>query len=402
MIRLRIWATSALLIGLIAFWPGDAQSKQYFDATIRFNPKSNSIWHYWTIAQLQGNEILRGKRALIGGIISAIYDEYINSSGDGLVNVSVAFNAYESFDTSSELRFEDPTGGPFAPPDYSALKPDHPGASLPRMGGSSDGMSVGGGRRPEPLQSAGGGGGGSTGGGGGESDDLLGEGEFNILPIMESNINYIMSESGRLLSLSGMELIGEIIDPSRSITVRQVFQTSHFIVVPDYEVHIGESWRAPMSWTIPYVGETMEIPLTFTLADIRTCFRFRVAAIDFSGILQFNVDVSDEGMREDENGKLRSVRKESNIKGDIILQGRAYIDLDRGILVALCDTPAFGDTGFIDSDRRYPYEVTPGFFGQLNFERRDLYTPLGNVIDRRQEIEYRIQELRWYTTTMVE
>ena len=171
-----------------------------------------------------------------------------------------------------------------------------------------------------------------------------------------------------------------------------------------------------MSWTIPFVGETMEIPLTFTLADIRTTYRFRVAAIDFSGILQFDVDVADEGRLQAENGEYESVRKESNIKGDIIIQGRAYVDLDRGILVGIADAPALGNTYFVNGWRRgheyeyygipndlgLPWSLNPGFYATLNFERRDLYTPLGNVIDQRQEIIYRIQELQWFTSTIVE
>lgn len=391
MTRMRLCLTAVLLLGLLSFYPKDAQSKQYFDATIRFDPMSGTLWHYMTYVRLAGNEIERGQRSLLGGAILTIYDEEITSSGGGLVGVHVRYNIYESIDYDWELP-EDPTGGPWQPPDVSS--PERPP------------VGVGFGRPPrtgDPMQ-MGGGGGGGTGGGGGEGD-LAGEGEFEVTPIMESDVNYIMSESGRLLDMSGLDLIGEIIDPSRSITVRQVFQTAHPIVLPDYEVHLNESWRAPMSWTIPFVGETMEIPLTYRLSDIRTTFRFRVAAIDFNGILQFDVDVADEGLMEDERGELVSMRKESNIKGDIIIQGRAYVDLDRGIVVALCDTPAFGWTPFVDGDLRGHEGINwlpPGFYATLNFERRDLYTPLGNVIDPRQELLYRIQEMWWYTTSVVE
>lgn len=398
--RLRIWATALVMLGFIAFWPNHAQSRQYFDATMRFDPIAGTGWHYATLVQLDGMEIWRQHRNTVGGIIAAIYDENITSSGGGLVSATVSFNTYDSFNLGSDYQFENPTGGPMAPPDYGSPSPGEP-----------SGFSSGGNTtfkwRADPFQSIGGGepggGGGGIGGGGGGGTDLLGEGQFEITPVLETDINYTMSESGRLLDLSGLELIGEVIDPSRSITVRQVFQTNHFVVLPDYQVHINETWRAPMSWTIPFVGETLEIPMTFRLADIKTSFRFRVAAVDFNGILQFDVDVADEGqVRNADTGLLEDMRKESNIKGDIIIQGRAYIDLDRGILVALCDNPAWGDTGFADSDRRLPWELTPGFFAQLNFERRDLYTPLGNVVDRRQEVLYRIQELEWYTTTMVE
>lgn len=386
-----------LLVGLIGFWPNDAQSRQYFDATVRFNPISGTLWHYFTTVLLIGNEIQMGQRDQVGGLIWTIYDEEVTSSGNGLVGVHLRFNVYEALDLSIASAYEDPGGGALRPPDYSAPAPVDIGYTLWDRDMSDPGHA-------EPQQSVGGGGGGSAGGGsGGGDEELLGEGEFQLTPIMESNINYIMSESGRMLDISGLDLVGDIVDPSRSINVRQVFQTTHPIVLPDYQVHLNESWRAPYSWTIPFVGETMEIPLIYTLADIRTTYRFRVAAIDFSGILQFDVDVSDENLTE---------RKESNIKGDIVLQGRAYIDLDRGVMVALTDLPALGTSYFVDGERRgnesysndlgLPWSLNPGFYVTLNFERRDLYTPLGNVVDPRQEVVWKIQELSWFTTTVVE
>jgi hypothetical protein len=409
MTRYRILLTSLFLLTLLAFSPNHAQSKQYFDATIRFNPEAGNLWHYLTTVALLGDEVERGQRSQVGGIIWTVYDENVNSSGDGLVGMNIRFNIYEALDLGYASEYEDPTGGPYGPPSYASPAPNDPDQSAPSLPLFSGGHG-------DPLQSVGGPGGGGTGGGGeggGGEGDLAGEGKFEVTPIMESNISYIMSESGRLLDVSGLELVGDIIDPSRSISVRQLFETVHFVVLPDYQVHLNESWRAPMSWTIPFVGETMQIPLTFTLADIRTTYRFRMAAIDFSGILQFNVDVSDEGTLADpDTGELRDVRKESNIQGDIIIQGRAYVDLDRGILVALCDTPALGNTYFVDGQRRgaeqytddvgLPWPLNPGFYANLSFERRDLYTPLGNVIDPRQELLYRIQELQWFTTTVVE
>jgi hypothetical protein len=413
--RYRIIITALTLMGLIGFWPGHAQSKQYFDATMRFTPRSGTQWHYFTTVHLTGFEIARAKRNIVGGIIRTIYDDNINSSGNGLVGVTETYNLYEALDLSSAPDFENPTGGPAAPPNYNTPTPDdNEPKTIPNwpFGDGSEET-----KAPENLQSVGGGGGGDEGGGGagGSSPDdtLVGEGQFDLTPIMESEINFTMSESGRMLDIEGMELIGDIIDPSRSITVRQVFQTSHFLVLPDYSVHLNETWKAPVSWTIPFVGETMEIPITYRLADLKTTYRFRVAAIDFNGILQFDVDVSDEGKRADpDTGELRSMRKESNIKGDIIIQGRAYVDLDRGVVVAVCDTPALGREYFIEGSRRggearfndlgQPWPLNPGFWAQLHFERRDLYTPLGNVIDKRQEIEHKIQELQWFTTTVVE
>jgi len=411
MARFRLLLTAILMVGMLAFiTPQSAQSRQYFDATLKFNPRSGNLWHYLTTILLIGDEIERGSKSQVGGIIWAVYDETITSSGNGLVGINLRFNIYEAMDLGWASDFEDPSGGQFGGPDYST-----PVGS--RMIESGDGpgthpflRSTGWG---EPLQSVGGGDpGGGSGGGTGGGGDLAGEGEFSVTPIMESNIRYIISESGRMLDVSGLDLIGDIIDPSRSITVRQLFETVHFVVLPDYEVHLNESWRAPMSWTIPFVGETMEIPLTFTLSDIRTTYRFRMAAIDFSGILQFDVDTMDEGSLEDERGNLSEYRKESNITGDIIIQGRAYVDLDRGILVALTDIPAFGSTPFVDGHIRgnepyynslgLPWPLNPGFYATLNFERRDLYTPLGNVIDPRQELVYRIQEMSWFTTTVVE
>ena len=383
----RILLAVAFLMGLLMFSPKDAQSRQYYDATIRFDPMAGTMWHYQAGVALEGLEIEPGKRTYIGGGILTIFDEEINSSGNGLVGAHVRFNTYDSLNTSTPYGNEDPSGGPYQPPDYGAPSPDEDGSAQP----------------PSQMQ-AGGIGGGGSGGGGTGGDDLIGEGDFEVTPIIESNLNYVMSESGRMLDVSGLELIGDIIDPSRSVTVRQVFQTIHFVTLPDYEVHLNESWRAPMSWTIPYVGETMDIPLTFTLGDIRTTYRFRMAAIDFTGILQFEVDVADEGVIEDENGDLQEVRKESHISGDIIIYGRAYVDLDRGILVALCDNPAWGDTSFVDGWNRgaWPFSLSPGFWAEMAFERQDLYTPLGNVIDQRQEVVDRIQELNWYTFLVVE
>ncbi|MCX6647107.1 MAG: hypothetical protein NTY09_12245 [bacterium] len=391
MTRYRIWLTAAFLLSLLMFSPKDAQSRQYFDATIRFNPMAGNLWHYQAGISLTGLEIEPGKRTNVGGAIWTIYDEEINSSGNGLVGVHVRFNTYESVNASGPVGNENPSGGPTRPPDIGTPPPEDLNAPL---------------QPPDQFQSGGGAGsiGGGSSGGDGETD-LAGEGAFEVTPIMESNLNYVMSESGRMLDVSGLDMIGDIIDPSRSVTVRQVFQTVHFVTLPDYQVHLGESWRAPMSWTIPYVGETMDIPLTYTLADIRTTYRFRMAAIDLKGILQFEVDTSDEGTLEDpDTGDLQSVRKESHISGDIIVYGRAYVDLDRGILVAICDTPEFGYTGFVDGDNRGwdPFSLSPGFYANLAFERRDLYTPLGNVIDQRQEVIDRIQELEWYTIVVVE
>ncbi len=406
MTRARYLLTALLLLGVLAFWPSHADSKQYFDATLRFQPRNGTIWNYQTYCTLIGDEIQAHKMDRIGGIIWTIYDEEITSSGQGLVGATVRYHIYEAWDLSYASQYEKPGGGPTAPPDYSAPYPDEDlDLEYPPFPGRFD----------EPLQSIGGGGGGAGGGGtggGDEEEELLGEGDFDIAPIMESEITYIISESGRLLNLSGMEFIGEIVDPSRSISVRQVFQTTHLVVLPDYEVHINESWRAPMSWTIPLVGETMEIPLTFTLKDIRTTYRFRVAAIDYYGVLQFDVDVSDEA-RLTRDGVYTTWRKESNIKGDVIIMGRAYVDLDRGILVGVCDAPALGNAYFLNHQRRghewwmrsdigVPGSLNPGFYASLNFERRDLYTPLGNVLDPRQDLIYKIQELQWFTTTIVE
>jgi hypothetical protein len=399
MARYRILATALVFVALLVFMPKDAKSDQTFDATLRFNPTPGTLWHYINYTIMYGDEISFGRRDRVGGLILTVFDEEVDSSGNGLVGMHLRFNVYQAIDLGAIGEFSDP-GGPLSPPDYDEPAPgDTPqfDFDLPLMPGT-------------PLQAAGPGG--PPGGGGGGGDDLVGEGEFDIVPIMDTTLNYTMSESGRILDIAGMELIGEISDPSRSINVRQLFETMHFVVLPDYEVHLNENWRAPMSWTIPYVGETMEIPLVFTLADIRTTYRFRMAAIDFHGILQFDVDIADEGMMEDDYGNLESYRKESNIKGDIIIQGRLYVDIDRGILIAITDLPAIGSTPFVDGDRRgnepypnalgQPWPLNPGFYASLNFERRDLYTPLGNVIDPRQDLVHRIQEMQWLTTMVVE
>ncbi|HDS30613.1 MAG TPA: hypothetical protein ENN67_06155 [Firmicutes bacterium] len=407
MTRVRIWLTAIMMATLISFWPIHVESKQYFDADLKFKPMAGVTWNYQTYVTLIGTEIQRGSRSRIGGIIYAIYDETINSSGGGLVNITQRYHQYESFDISQASQYEDPMGGPMGPPDFSTHPPDSDMGDIP-SGDQPTGSGLP--HAPwEPVQSIGGGGGGGTSGG-----DLIGEAAFDITPILESNIRYVMSESGRILSISGMERIGEFIDPSRSITMRQIFQTNHLVVLPDYRVHLNETWRAPMIWTVPLVGETLEIPLTFTLVDIRTTYRFRVAAIDFNGLLQFDVDVSDEGMIQlDPRQEPKEYRKESNIKGDIVIQGRAYVDLDRGITVAYCDTPLLGYQYFLNHARRghewwlfsdigLPGPLNPGFYARLDFERRDLYTPLGNVIDPRQDLNYIIQNLQWFTMSVVE
>mgnify|MGYP001111154122 CR=1 FL=1 len=404
MLRYRIWLTSLLLLGALAFLPHSAQSTQTYDAELKFEPMAGTNWHYFTTIFLWGDEIMTGRTDRVGGLIWTVYDESVNSSGNGLVGFSTRFNIYEALDLGYASQFEDPSGSSFGSPSYG--EPLGPGEET---GVHPMEMFFGPGR-PEPMQGFGGGSGGGS--EPGDGDQLQGEGEFDITPIMESNIRYTISESGRILDISGLELIGEIIDPSRSITVRQLFETVHFVFLPDYTVHLNETWRAPMSWTIPFVGETMEIPLTFTLSDIRTTYRFRVAAIDFSGILQFDVDTMDEGLLPNEQGDFDEYRKESNIQGDVIIQGRAYIDFNRGVLVGICDTPALGNTYFLDGDRRggeyrsndlgLPWPLNPGFYATMSMERRDLYTPLGNVIDPRQEVVYRIQELQWFTTTILE
>ncbi|MFH1675935.1 MAG: hypothetical protein ABIC40_02835 [bacterium] len=383
MSRIRLLLSAVLLLGVLAFIPKDAQSSQQFDATMRFNPAAGSMWHYLSYVYMDGYEIQAGKRNIVGGAIATVFDEEVNSSGDGLIGVHVRYNTYNSIDWSRDWAKENPSQGPWTQPGYWM---PIPGNEIPGDLSSRE--------RPEPLQ-------GvapppSTPGGGGGDQPLEGEGDFNVLPIIESNLNYVMSESGRLLDLKGMDMIGDIIDPSRSITVRQVFQTGHPLILPDYQVHMNETWRAPFSWTIPYVGKTMEIPFTYRLSDIRTTYRFRVAAVDFNGILQFDVDTSDENTTR---------RVESNIKGNVIIYGRGYVDLDRGILVALCDTPILGSAYFLDGTRRGDeglFALVPGFYAQLDMERRDLQTPLGNVIDPRQEIYYKMQNLLWASVSVVE
>ena len=236
---------------------------------MRFNPVAGTMWHYLTWVILQGTEIKTGKRDTVGGVIRTVTDEKIDSSGGGLVGVHVIYNTYDSLDLSTVSKFENPNGGPTGHPSYEEPNPgsgNPPDSSAPASPDSSapagrllDPSTVG---PPEPMQGYGPGGGGGrrpgggNGGNGGNGQNggggtLKGEGNFEITPIIESDINYIISESGRLLNLSGMDVIGDIIDPSRSITVRQVFQTTHFLVVPDYDVHLNEQWRAPMALDHP-------------------------------------------------------------------------------------------------------------------------------------------------------
>ena len=69
MTRYRIWLSFALLLVVLAFMPKDVQSRQYWEATMKFNPDSGSLWHYITQVQLGGLEIEPGNRNYIAGSI---------------------------------------------------------------------------------------------------------------------------------------------------------------------------------------------------------------------------------------------------------------------------------------------------------------------------------------------
>ena len=366
----------------------NAESTLIFDADLSFKPQTGKRFHYWMTTALIGFETRWGMRSFLGGAITSVYDDIIHGSGSGIVTAEVDFTTYDTINISRNLDDPGSFGGPGGmSPGYGAGRPDIGDKLQPKW---EWGQYPGG---HHPVQ-------GSTDpGGGGGTEDPTGPSEpegFHLTPIFENNIKYTISSSGRLLNVSGLETIGDIVsptmaqanleeffDPTRSISVRQVFQVGHFLILPDYTIHLGESWKAPFWWNVPLIGKPIKIPLTYTLEEIRTLYRFKCAKISFTGLTEIETDLVDENY---------SRRKESHVEGSIVINGTIYFDIDRGVIVAMKNENAFerGENHNWFSLGRFG-SYNWGFVSVMSFDRIDLITPLGNVIDDRTEKDHVLQ-----------
>ncbi len=388
-----------LLIPMLLF-QSNAESTLQFDADLSFTPVSGKRFHYWMYTALIGFETRWGSRTFLGGAINAVYDDIIQGSGSGIVNGRVDFAIYETINISRNMEDRGSFGGP------GGMSPGY-GAQSPGGNAAYGGLEWGHVKGPEPYQgSTDPGSGGGNSGGGTQSPSGETE-EFYLTPIFENNIDYTISSSGRLLNIAGLETIGNIVsptmaqspteeyfDPTRSISVRQIFQVSHFLILPDYTIHVGESWKAPFWWNIPLIGKPVKIPLSYTLEEIRTLYRFRCAKITFTGLSEVNTDLVDENY---------SRRKESHVEGDIIINGTFYFDIDRGVVVAMKNPNAYERGRNTNFDSPYNYgSIYWGFVGIMSFDRIDLITPLGNVIDPRTDKIHVLQEFVWTSDLVME
>lgn len=250
----------------------------------------------------------------------------------------------------------------------------------------------------QPMQRGGGGEGGEGGGGdgGGGEEPTAGaedEDEFEVSPILETNLNYSIAQNGRLLNFTGLDIIGDIVNPRRNITVRQFWQTSHFLTLPDGPIHVGESWKGPMFWNVPFVGETVEVPVTYTLEGIETMERFRCAVISYTGLKQFEMTTLDENLER---------RIESDIMGDITIGGSILFDIDRGVIVAMASDLNAKRPSVLQGGFPIASQAGWGFFAVMQIDRLDTNTPLGNVLDTEPTETHKLQELTWVTTSVME
>lgn len=396
---------TVFLLGLLMpmlLFQSAGEATLVFDADLSFTPTAGKRYHYWMFNLLTGFETRWADRNFIGGIINCLYYDIIHGSGSGVVDGEIEFSIYESYNFSNPMEGENPpVGGGGSSPGWGANPPfsiedghliinEGPGSDV--YGTLPDGKPLQGAMDP-----------GDSGGGeyGGNRES------FYFAPIFDNNIGYTISSSGRLLSVRGLDMIGEItdptfaeaeemFDPTRSISMRQIFQVSRFLILPDYTVHVGDSWKAPFYWDAPLIGEPIKINLTYTLDDIRTYYRFRCARISFIGLTDMEIDLVDENYTR---------RKESHVEGDIIITGNIFFDIDRGVLVAMKNENSFGGNmrnQFLDFSQWHMSGFDWGFLALLSFDRVDLITPLGNVIDPRTEKDHVLQEFIWRTDMIME
>jgi len=199
--------------------------------------------------------------------------------------------------------------------------------------------------------------------------------------------------------MQGLDLIGDFYDPQNQISVRQVFQASHFLTLPNYQVHVGESWKGAFFWTIPFVGETRKLDIQFTLQEIMIQDRYRLANIAFYAIDQFDTVTTQEKWDDEFSS---DVRVDSDISCDVMLNGNLLFDIDRGIVVAIGDDirykqwiPYTGPTTFPTARGNY-------LISTIVVDRVDTRTPLGNVLDTEPREDHIVQDMVWRTMLILE
>ncbi len=377
-------------------------TKRVFDTELMFNPRSGQSYHYAQMTRLRGSEISFQRVEEFSGMIQTIFDENCLSNSNGIITTSLQFQTYEVLGETTGVWDEQPFGGAFGPgrgPWSSApYEPPSGNEGPERDENSPPVQSAPEEEQPKPMQGMGPGGGG--GGEWGQQQRREESDGFRITPILETQLNYTIAQDGRLLDMEGLDLIGDFYDPQNQISVRQVFQSSHFLTLPSYEVHVGESWRGPFFWTIPFVGETRKFDMQFTLEEIAIQERYRLANIAFYGIDQFDTVTTDEKW-DDFFGT--DVRIDSDIHCDVMLNGNILFDIDRGIVVAIGDD--------LRSKQWIPYYNPNSFptpLGSNNLlstivvDRMDTKTPLGNVLDNEPRIDHVVQDMIWQTWLILE
>jgi hypothetical protein len=411
--RLTVIIPVAILF--VALTQNMGMTKRVFDTELAFNQTAGQSYHYAQMVNLRGSEISFQRVEEFQGTIQTIFDEVCTGNSDGLISSSLQFQTYEVLGEVSGIWDEQPFGGPFGPgrgprsgqegpdiqPPMDEKAPEQPAPQQEGGGGGSGGG--GGGIGPGGGGGSGGGSGGSGGSGGGnewgQRDRRDTASGFRITPILETHLDYTIGQDGKLLDMQGLDLIGDFYDPQNQISVRQVFQSAHFVTLPNYEVHIGESWRGPMFWTIPFVGETRKLDIQYTLEEIMVRERARLARISFYGIDQFNTVTTDEKWDDEFSS---DVRVDSDIQCDVMLNGSLLFDIDRGILVAI---------GNDIQMKPYRYYVDPNSFPQpdggillstIVVDRVDTRTPLGNVLDNEPRVDQIVQDMVWRTSLILE
>jgi hypothetical protein len=399
-------------------------TKRIFDTELQFNPKAGMTYHYAQMTNLSGSEISFQRQERFGGTIQTIFDDTVNSNTNGLISWSLAFQTYDVLNEIDVVADEMPGGGPWGPsrgpyrdmplpmnpdkdgtpPDKSQPSPDSekekanpPQSPEPMQGG---GGGSGGGGGGGGLGPSGGGGGGSSGGQWGQQQRREESADFRITPILETQLNYTLAQDGRLMDMQGLDLIGDFYDPQNQISVRQVFQSSHFLTLPNYQVHLGESWRGPFFWTIPFVGEARKIDMQYTLEEISIQERYRLANIAFYGVTQFDTVTTDEKW-DDEFGC--DVRVDSDLHADIMLRGNILFDIDRGIVVSIGDDIRSKQFVYYINWNSFPRPWGGNYFlSTIVVDRMDTRTPLGNVLDTEPRKDHIIQDMVWRTWLIVE
>lgn len=417
--RKKILVVIPLALLMTAVIQNVGMSKRIFDTEMMFNPRSGMTYHYAQMTMLSGTEISFQRSERFGGTIQTIYDETINTNANGLISYSLNYQTYDVLNETDIVMDEMPGGGPWGPSrgPYRdmplPMNPDNkngnsPDNNKPQPDVKPDEKSKSPEEAPEPLQGGLGPGGGGGGGGGGSSpggqwgqQQRREEGaDFRITPILETKLNYTLAQDGRLMDMQGLDLIGDFYDPQNQISVRQIFQSTHFLTLPSYQVHLGESWRGPFFWTIPFVGETRKIEMQYTLEEIMIQERYRLANIAFYGVTQFDTVTTNEEW-DDTFGC--DVRIDSDLHADIMMRGNILFDIDRGIVVAIGDDLRSKQLMYYTNFNTFPRPWGSNYFlATIVVDRMDTRTPLGNVLDTEPRKDHIIQDMIWRTWLIVE